>query len=151
MGLFRTVKNLLGRGSTEARHAMTPPVPPPVPPEEEQEEVVFVPEVDTPTLLETHRAGVPLYLLDVREQFEWEQVRIPAGDKLTVVHMPMNTIPHNLAQLPATSEIVVLCAHGNRSYGVTHYLREQGFQARNLIGGITQWQIRGGDVVITRR
>ena len=39
-------------------------------------------------------------------------------------------------------------AHGSRSFGVTHFLRAQGLDAYNLIGGITQWHIQGGEVEV---
>jgi rhodanese-related sulfurtransferase len=58
----------------------------------------------------------------------------------------MNSVPGRLAELPKEQPIVVLCAHGSRSFGVTHYLREQGYNALNLKGGITQWHVQGGEV-----
>jgi rhodanese-related sulfurtransferase len=57
----------------------------------------------------------------------------------------MNSLPGRLDEVPADREIAVMCAHGNRSYGVTHYLIEQGRTARNLAGGITRWAVAGGD------
>lgn len=60
----------------------------------------------------------------------------------------MNQIPDRLADLPKTGQIAVLCAHGNRSYGVAHYLIEHGFDAVNIGGGITRWHIHGGPVVV---
>jgi hypothetical protein len=38
----------------------------------------------------------------------------------------MNQIPHRLAAIPTDRPVVVICAAGVRSYGVAHYLREQG-------------------------
>jgi rhodanese-related sulfurtransferase len=76
----------------------------------------------------------PPLILDVREQYEWNQVHIPEA-----LHIPMNEVPARLGDLPHDRRIAVLCAHGSRSYGVAHYLREQGFDAWNVTGGITQY------------
>jgi rhodanese-related sulfurtransferase len=86
------------------------------------------------------------FLLDVREQYEWNQVHI-----VEARHIPMNRVPGQLADLPKDRPIVVFCAHGSRSFGVAHFLREQGFEAYNMTGGITQWHIAGGPVEVRRR
>lgn len=83
----------------------------------------------------------PPFLLDVREPFEWRQVRVP-----TAMHIPMNDVPERLGELPRGRPILVFCAHGGRSYGVAHYLIEQGFAASSLAGGITVWAHEGGPV-----
>jgi rhodanese-related sulfurtransferase len=119
------------------------PAPPPkvrVPlPDPEPEPVV--PEL-TPEALRAALAGdaAPL-VLDVREPYEWRQVRMPGAR-----HIPMNDVPSQVGELPKDRPIVVLCAHGSRSYGVAAWLLEQGFQAANLSGGITRWAKSGGDV-----
>jgi rhodanese-related sulfurtransferase len=91
-------------------------------------------------------AGDSLLVLDVREHYEWAQVHLPfeGADALPVRHIPMNSVPDQLHDLPADRTIVVMCAHGNRSYGVTHWLNEQGLHASNLTGGITRWAQMGG-------
>lgn len=53
---------------------------------------------------------------------------------------------YRLNDLCRDADIVVYCAHGNRSYGVAGYLIENGFRARSLRGGIVEWQARGGEV-----
>jgi rhodanese-related sulfurtransferase len=83
----------------------------------------------------------PPLVLDVRELYEWRQVRMPGAQ-----HIPMNDLPRKLDELPRDRPLVVMCAHGIRSYGVTVYLSEQGFHAVNLTGGITQWALQGGVV-----
>jgi rhodanese-related sulfurtransferase len=104
------------------------------------------PDEITPAQVQGALAGPqPPLLLDVREPYEWEQVRIPAA-----LHIPMNEVPDHMDELPRAQAIVVLCAHGSRSFGVAHYLRQQGFNAANLQGGITQWRIDGGSVTMGR-
>ena len=134
MSIFGKVKNVFS--------GQQQPVRPPAPltPEPEPDEVV-VPEMTVAELRAALAGAAPPLILDIREQYEWNQVHI--ADAL---HIPMNQVPERLADLPADRPIAVLCAHGNRSYGVTHYLCEQGLAARNVQGGITQWHVQGGKV-----
>lgn len=118
--------------------ASSPPISMSIP-DPDPEEIV-VPEV-TVTVLQSALAGEePPFVVDVREPYEWRQVHVP-----DVLHIPMNDIPFRLDELPKEREVVVLCAHGSRSYGVAGYLIEQGYQASSLAGGITEWVRNGGD------
>lgn len=136
MNLLKTLKTLLG-GAAAAPSPRQPP-----PPEPEADEIP-VPEITVPAALAALAATPAPLLLDVREPYEWCQVHIAAS-----LHIPMNEIPQRLAELPQERELIVLCAHGSRSYGVAHYLIEQGYVARSLAGGITQWHRQGGAVVV---
>jgi rhodanese-related sulfurtransferase len=134
------------------KQMLTKPTSPPVrparltpPPDPEPEEVV-VPEIKVSDLLLELGKPTPPLLVDVRELYEWQQVHI--ADSL---HIPMNEIPRRLTELPKDANLVIFCAHGSRSYGVAHYLLEQGYQARNLAGGITQWHVQGGAVVVGKQ
>jgi rhodanese-related sulfurtransferase len=52
----------------------------------------------------------------------------------------MNSVPGRLDALPQDKVIVLYCAAGVRSFGVAHYLREQGYpEAWSLVGGIGAW------------
>jgi len=133
MGLWKNVKRLLGGAEDK-------PLPPPSVTSVDNEAEPYVPEMDV-ALLQASLAVAPVPLvLDIREPFEWRQVRMPGA-----LHIPMDSIPGRLDDLPRDRPIAVMCAHGNRSYGVTAYLREQGFDAFNLTGGITRWRMQGGD------
>ncbi len=138
MGLMDSLRNFFSKPQTK--------VSTPLPPSEPDEEEVYVPEVSVADLLAGLKSAAQPLLLDVREAFEWRQARIPAKGERAVVHIPMNDVPNHLDQLPKDKEIIVFCAHGSRSYGVTAWLIEQGYQARNLAGGITQWHVQGGEV-----
>ena len=61
----------------------------------------------------------------------------------------MREIPSRLAELDRAADIVVVCAHGNRSYGVAGYLIENGFRARSLRGGTAGWRRRVGRSAVT--
>lgn len=138
MGLFDSIKKALGGGRTEQAERSVRAVPARREPEE-----VAVPEVTASELLAELKAedARPPFLLDIREPYERRQGYIP--DQL---HIPMNSIPSRLSELPGDVSIVVYCAHGNRSYGVTGWLLQQGYTARSLKGGIAGWQARGGTV-----
>ena len=118
-----------------------PAAPPrPLPPPEPEPDEIHVPELSVAELREVLHSDQPPLLLDVREPYEWRQVHLPAA-----LHIPMNEIPHRLAELPQTSVIVVFCAHGMRSYDVAGYLIDHGYQASSLAGGITEWVRSGGE------
>jgi rhodanese-related sulfurtransferase len=77
----------------------------------------------------------PPVLVDVREPWEFDVVRIP-GARL----MPMRTLPARYPELRREDEIVVVCHHGARSYQVAMFLEHQGFeQVINLYGGMAAW------------
>ncbi len=134
MSLLDEIRNLFGESSSEQiADRETPPVPEPEP--------IRVVEVGAKDLMIECQNGTPPLLLDCRELFEWKQARIPGS-----LHMPMNTIPSRLAELDKEADIVVICAHGVRSYSVTGFLVENGFAARSLQGGLAMWQVQGGEV-----
>lgn len=113
--------------------APTPRTPPAVPP---------VVEVRVQDVLPRLTDGQAPRLLDCREEYEWRQIHIPGS-----VHMPMGEIPGRLHELDKDQEWIVVCAHGNRSYGVAGYLTLHGYRASSLAGGLTDWWIAGGPTV----
>lgn len=136
MKFFQSLKQRL----TKTDHKrLSQPMPPPDPEPAE----LIVPEVTVAELQSALAGGQPPLLLDVREPYEWNQVRMPSA-----LHMPMNDVPARLHELPKAATIIVFCAHGSRSYGVAHYLLENGYTARNLAGGITSWHRQGGAVQV---
>jgi rhodanese-related sulfurtransferase len=53
--------------------------------------------------------------------------------------------------LPADRDIIVYCVRGGSvSQSVVPKLRERGFRARYLIGGLTAWKGRGGKTKLTQ-
>jgi len=81
-------------------------------------------------------------LLDVREDDEWA-----AGHIAGAVHVPMMSLPQRLQYEPGPitpdNEIVVVCKVGSRSAQVTAWLRQQGYPATNLAGGMLAWEAAG--------
>jgi rhodanese-related sulfurtransferase len=83
------------------------------------------------------------YLLDVREPDEWAAGHAPGAH-----HLPMMEVPARLAEIPADTEVVVVCRSGGRSGQVVSYLMGNGWDnIRNLDGGMQAWAAHGRDVV----
>ena len=107
-------------------------------------EEIRVPEVTASALMAERRDGGAPWLLDCRENYERRQGYIP-GSK----HIVMREIPSRLAELDHAADIVVICAHGNRSYSVAGYLIENGFRARSLEVGLPPGRRRAGRSAMT--
>ncbi len=96
-----------------------------------------LPEISPQELKQKLDENESVFLLDVREQSEYDIVHIE-GARL----VPLNTLPHHIDNLPSDQEIVVYCHHGQRSLYATAYLHQNGFtDAKNLTGGIDQWAV----------
>lgn len=83
-------------------------------------------------------AGDVPFMLDVRTQAEWDA----NGHIDGAIHVPVNDVPANLAQLPAdkTAPIMVICASGHRGAMAQMYLQFLGYtNVRNLNGGMNGW------------
>lgn len=112
--------------------------PTPEPAEEEEEEPDL--EMTASDVLARAETGDAVVLLDIREPHELRQ-----GHPEPALLIPMNTVPDHLGHLPNTGLLVVVCAAGVRSWSVTHWLREQGYdQAWSLAGGVGDWVAAGG-------
>ena len=111
-----------------------PPAPVRTAPPEEEEELPEL-EVDGEGVAAWVGDGRSVLFLDIREPHE-----INYGHIRGATLIPMNSIPQRLSEIPGEQTVVVYCAAGARSYGVAHYLREQGIgDSWSLIGGIGAW------------
>lgn len=85
-------------------------------------------------MLAPEAASAP-FLLDVREQHEFDICRI-AGATL----IPMREVPQRLAEVPTDVPVVCICHHGGRSMQVAMFLASRGFDnVINLTGGVHRW------------
>jgi rhodanese-related sulfurtransferase len=83
-----------------------------------------------------------VFLLDVREQWEYDEGHIPG-----VTLLPMGEVPARLSEIPTDKEVIVTCRSGNRSGQITDYLRQNGFDnVHNMSGGIVAWENAGYEV-----
>jgi rhodanese-related sulfurtransferase len=81
------------------------------------------------------------YLLDVREQHEWD-----AGHAPTAHLLPMSTLNERVTEVPDDREILVVCHLGGRSAQVTAALRRAGYDAVDVLGGMVAWQDADGEL-----
>lgn len=77
-------------------------------------------------------------VLDVREQGERQTAHI-SGSR----HIPLGQLAARLGELPKDQPIVCQCASGKRSALAAGQLAAQGFDVRNLTGGLAAWQAAG--------
>jgi rhodanese-related sulfurtransferase len=94
--------------------------------------------ITTEELKKKLEAGEKLELVDVREDFEVVQGKIPGAK-----HIPMNEIPGKLDYFDKNKEYIFICRSSHRSGNVCLYLKDQGYKVRNMIGGMLEWT---GDV-----
>jgi adenylyltransferase/sulfurtransferase len=93
-----------------------------------------IPQITAKELKRRIDAGEQVYILDVREPWEYKTAQI--GGTL----IPMNEIPQRLSELDRDHEIIVHCHHGVRSQRVAEFLQQSGFpRVINLAGGIDAW------------
>lgn len=81
------------------------------------------------------KAPAAFQLVDCRETDEWNYCRI-AGATLIPLSA-FGTLAS--ARLSPDLPLVVYCHHGMRSLRATHWLRQKGFQAWSMTGGIEAW------------
>jgi rhodanese-related sulfurtransferase len=103
-------------------------------------EPATVPGIDPAEALRLVDAGA--FLLDVREDDEWE-----AGHAPQAVHVAMAQVPDRVGELPTDTTVVCVCRVGGRSGAVAEALLGAGYDVRNLDGGMLAWEQEGLAVV----
>lgn len=84
--------------------------------------------------------GESLNLIDVREEYEFDEFNIGA----TLI--PLGELPDRLEEIEAwkDQEILIHCRSGARSGRAKEYLASEGFSnVRNVLGGMLAWQAAG--------
>ena len=79
-----------------------------------------------------------MQVVDVREFYEWS-----AGHLAGAVHIPLRNLPARFAELDPDRPVLVTCQVGQRSALATAFLRERGYDAHNLEGGVEMWLVAG--------
>jgi rhodanese-related sulfurtransferase len=89
-------------------------------------------------LSQTEDDARPL-LVDVREQGEFAEQRIPDATLL-----PMSRMPTDYQLLPSDRPLLIHCAHGQRSLAVAEFLARNGYpDVASVSGGIVAWAQAG--------
>ncbi len=92
--------------------------------------------------LDVHKmktSGTEIFILDVRQQKEWDIARIDGA-----LLIPLDQLPQRFAELESRRDkpIVVHCHHGVRSLRAAAWLRQAGFtQVKSMAGGIDAWSL----------
>jgi rhodanese-related sulfurtransferase len=100
-----------------------------------------VTETPAVTVEEAHAAlqSNGAVLIDVREQWEWDQQRIPGA-----VLIPLGDLPSRVDEIPADRDAYIHCRSGVRSAKAVDFLRDRGRpRAVNVAGGIDAWAAAG--------
>jgi hydroxyacylglutathione hydrolase len=81
----------------------------------------------------------PVYVLDVRDDMEWEEKHIPGAH-----HRFVGYLEDQLPQVAHDQKIVVHCSVGHRSGLAASILRRHGFcNVHNMLGGLKTWNNLG--------
>jgi rhodanese-related sulfurtransferase len=79
------------------------------------------------------------FILDVREQFEWDDYHIPGATLI-----PLGELASRVSEIPDDQEIVVVCRSGNRSQDGRDILKAYGLeQVSSMAGGMLDWRSAG--------
>ncbi len=87
--------------------------------------------------------GEQFLLLDVRNQDEFERWKIEGRTPVETLNIPyfafLENEEENIARVPKDKRVVVVCAKGGSSEYVAGLLRDRGYEAVNLEGGMIAW------------
>jgi rhodanese-related sulfurtransferase len=72
--------------------------------------------------------------IDVRHPYEWAAGRIAGA-----VHIEMNELTREAEAVPRDRPVIFYCRSGSRSALAAAAFREAGWDAYNLVGGLTGW------------
>lgn len=93
-----------------------------------------IPQLTVKELKQRLDAGEDVFLLDVREPYEYQIANI--GGTL----IPQNDVPQRLAEIDREREVIVQCRSGARSQRIAEFLKQSGYaKVANLAGGILAW------------
>jgi rhodanese-related sulfurtransferase len=76
-------------------------------------------------------------ILDVREPEEISRGAIPRA-----INIPLSQLRRRFGELPRDAVLQVVCGVGQRGYYATRFLRQNGYDARNLSGGYATYTAR---------
>ena len=106
-----------------------------------EQPVPFIPAADLARRLDQ---GERLQLLDIRAAERVAQSRVTLGSTLDFRALAASHL-YQLAtleplRLDPAAPVAVICGHGNASAQATFFLRERGFDAYSVVGGMAAWE-----------
>lgn len=87
------------------------------------------------------RSRDDVVILDVREDWEYAGGHVPDA-----MWIPLGQLPDRLDEIPQDKTVVAVCRSGNRSGQATQLLRQKGFTAHNMLGGMISWEQAGLEI-----
>ena len=96
-------------------------------------------QMATPRQIAQRIMADDVYVLDVRNQSEWDEDRLTAGH-----HIMLGYLEEQAADLPRDKPVVVHCRTGMRSAIAASLLQARGVPGViNMVGGIRDWMADG--------
>jgi rhodanese-related sulfurtransferase len=92
-------------------------------------------EITAAELAEKIHKGEKVNIIDVREDFEVEQGKIPGAK-----HIPLGQLPERLDELDKKEQYFMVCRSGGRSGSACEYLSSLGYDVTNMVGGMLAWE-----------
>jgi rhodanese-related sulfurtransferase len=92
----------------------------------------------TASQLKAQVDGADPFVVDVREPAEYDAGHVPGS-----VLMPLATVPVRHHELPRDETIYLVCQTGGRSFTAATWLSQQGYDVRNVSGGVVDWVGQG--------
>jgi glyoxylase-like metal-dependent hydrolase (beta-lactamase superfamily II) len=103
-----------------------------------------VPSLEPEALALRLERGEPVQVLDVRAADRVARNRVTFGPALDFQAMPNSRIlglpTLEPLGLDPKRPVAVICGHGNSSRQTTMFLRERGFEAYSVVGGMAKWE-----------
>lgn len=92
-------------------------------------------EITAKELMDKVNAGENIDIVDVREDEEVTQGKIPSAR-----HIPLGELPDRLDEFDKDEHHYMICRSGGRSSKACNFLIEQGYDVTNMAGGMLAWK-----------
>ncbi|MFJ8260386.1 rhodanese-like domain-containing protein [Rummeliibacillus sp. NPDC094406] len=92
-------------------------------------------EISTKEVQQRLEAGEQLNLIDVREVQEVQAGHIPG-----IVNIPLGLIEFRMHELDRNIPYIMVCRSSARSGQATAFLESQGYEVKNMVGGMLEWE-----------
>lgn len=90
--------------------------------------------IESGALVRCLNEGQPPFVLDVRTPPEFRTGHIPGSHLI-----PLGQLVQRLAEIPKDRMVVTVCRSGHRSMIAAQALLKQGYEVKNLHGGMSTW------------
>ncbi|SDH86505.1 Rhodanese-related sulfurtransferase [Alteribacillus persepolensis] len=92
-------------------------------------------EIHTKELAEKVKQGEDVNVVDVREDNEVAQGKIPGAK-----HIPLGEVEDRFHELDQDKHYYMVCRSGGRSGKASEFLIEKGYNVTNVDGGMLEWE-----------